>query len=126
MSSSAATRLARRASLRIPEVNLLGLLIILLAASALGGCAALATTGDAPVEPDRLRQSLESQVFLERLGTDQFVILRRYPHRIVIQTLGERQRIWEMVYLIDEGWRLKGEDERLILIPGQGYAPAPK
>lgn len=96
----------------------------MLALFTLAGCASDQPEADAPVDPDQLRELLESELFLQTLGTDEFVILRQYPYRVVIETRGGRPRIWEMVYTIADGWRLKGEDERLILVPGQGYEAA--
>lgn len=97
---------------------------MLLALLALAGCASDQPDGESPVEPEQLREMLESELFLQTLGTDEFVILRRYPYRVVIETRGGRRQIWEMVYTIADGWRLKGEDEQLILVPGRGYEPA--
>ena len=89
-------------------------------------CSGVAAEDLAPVEPDQLDAALQDRSFLNALGTDEFVILRQYPYRVVIETRHGPQRIWEMVYLADHGWRLKGEDEPLVLVPGRGYIRTPE
>ena len=94
--------------------------IVVLAAAA---CAGGNPPETEPVDPAGLATLMEDRAFHQTLGTDEFVVLRQFPYRVVIETRDGRQRIWDLVYVVDHGWRLRGEAELLELIPGRGFAP---